>query len=444
MTELDDYFSRNRGRVDVDLLRQRTVALIGLGSVGSELTLQLARAGVGHLLLIDGGVLRIHHLPRHVLPHEYLQANKADGMADYLSAIPGIDVAAINRNIDETFSDEEIDTLLAPIDLTIVATDERRTQRRISTRLLALDSLAVIPGLYRNGGGEIAVQFGPRLPCLNCWDLWRRADLAVRGVSAISADAMAIIQYTVFIVIGLLDPDSPEARELAPTPEDPRPRQLFIIEPSRRVMRLALERRPECPACNVGPTSINAARIRAAVAGRHALNGFAASHRDRAARDWAFRHRMPNRPPQIERLTVAEPVILEGGAVTIAWSAQNATYVTIDDGAPRPTSGTTEITLSEHHTFTLRAHNPYGVAAAQSHPVRVMPLPRLHIPPVPPLSVARRADSTSDTPREDIEPFQWPMVEIPRLQFMPPPNIVPWSWPRGRSARGREAKDRNR
>src|SRR6202035_4018906 len=111
---------------------------------------------------------------------------------------------------------------------------DRRTQRRISTRLNALDAVSVSPGLYRDGGGEIIVGLGPQFPCPRCWDEFRPEDLAVRGVNAISADAMAVIQHTVFVCIGLLDTSSPEARELAPTREDPRPRQLFIIEPSRR------------------------------------------------------------------------------------------------------------------------------------------------------------------------------------------------------------------
>jgi molybdopterin/thiamine biosynthesis adenylyltransferase len=446
MTERAAYFRRNEGRVNVDLLSHSRVALVGQGSVGSELALQLARAGVGHLLLIDGGVIRMHSLPRHVLPARYVGANKADGMADYLSTIPGIDVAAINRNIDETFTDEEIDTLLAPMDLTIVATDDRRVQRRVSTRLLALDSLAVIPGLYRDGGGEIAIQLGPGLPCLNCWDLWRNADLAVRGVSAISADAMAIIQYTVFIVIGLLDPDSPEARELAPPPEDRRPRQLFIIERSRRVVRLALERRPDCPACNVGPTRIDVERVRASVAGRHALNDFSAGRRDRVARDWAFRHRMPDDPPQIEALSLSDRIILEGEAVTVAWRARNATYVTIDDASPLPTSGQTEITPSSHHAVTLRAYNPYGVATTRSDPVRVLPLPRFQMAAMPPLSVAYRAGTTSDDPRDrsGVEPFQWPIVDIPRFPFPSPPSVAPPWRPQGRPKRSRMQKGNKR
>lgn len=425
MTARDDFFARNR--LNINRLADRTVAFVGLGSVGSEMALHLGRGcGVGHLFFIDGGTLQTHNLMRHALPPEYVGANKADAMADFLSSVPGIDVAAIDHNLDDSFTDAEIDTLLAPADLTIIATDDRHTQRRISTRLNALDSLSVSPGLYRDGGGEVVVGLGPRFPCPRCWDEFRHEDLAVRGVDAICADAMAVIQHAIFVCIGLLDTSSAEARELAPTREDPRPRQLFVIEPSRRIVRLGLRRRPGCPSCNVGPSSIDGDAVRATVNGSGGLHDLAAPRHSGVARDWAFSHWTPRRPPLIQRFTLSAAVVLEGASVTVGWAADDATFVTIDDGEPLPTTGTTEITVSAHHAFTLRAHNPYGTATSVSAPVRVIPLPRLVAPELPPLSIARPGSITEPPsgvfPRS---PAEWPAFTPPSFGFPRPPDSSP-------------------
>jgi hypothetical protein len=115
------------------------------------------------------------------------------------------------------------------------------------------------------------------------------------------------------------------------------------------------------------------------------VHDFAATRHSHVARNWAFSHRMPTRPPLIERFTLSAAVVLEGATVTVDWAADNATFVTIDDGGPLPTTGTTEITVSTHHAFTLSAYNPYGTATSVSAPVRVRPLPRLVAAELPPL-----------------------------------------------------------
>lgn len=60
-----DIFSRNTGILESDIMLKKGVVIIGCGSVGSLVALELARAGVGRFFLIDMDVLSYHNICRH-------------------------------------------------------------------------------------------------------------------------------------------------------------------------------------------------------------------------------------------------------------------------------------------------------------------------------------------------------------------------------------------
>lgn len=84
---------------DVDRLALRTakhVALVGCGAVGSPLAHLLARAGVGHITLVDGQDFEAENVSRHVLGLDARGINKAAALAQRLEReVPGLAVAPI-------------------------------------------------------------------------------------------------------------------------------------------------------------------------------------------------------------------------------------------------------------------------------------------------------------------------------------------------------------
>jgi len=91
---LEDRFSRTRmliGSAGVDLLAASTVAVFGLGGVGSYAAEALTRAGVGHLVLVDFDTVARSNINRqlHAL-EDTLGQSKAVLMADRVKKInPG-------------------------------------------------------------------------------------------------------------------------------------------------------------------------------------------------------------------------------------------------------------------------------------------------------------------------------------------------------------------
>lgn len=60
-----DIFSRNTGILESDIMLKKGVVIIGCGSVGSLVALELARAGVGRFFLIDMDIFSYHNICRH-------------------------------------------------------------------------------------------------------------------------------------------------------------------------------------------------------------------------------------------------------------------------------------------------------------------------------------------------------------------------------------------
>lgn len=58
-------FSRNKGILETGIMKDKRVVILGCGSVGSLVAMELARAGVGNFLLVDADIVEYHNICRH-------------------------------------------------------------------------------------------------------------------------------------------------------------------------------------------------------------------------------------------------------------------------------------------------------------------------------------------------------------------------------------------
>jgi molybdopterin/thiamine biosynthesis adenylyltransferase len=58
-------FSRNKGILESDVMAQKRVIILGCGSVGSLVALELARAGIKNFILVDADIVEYHNICRH-------------------------------------------------------------------------------------------------------------------------------------------------------------------------------------------------------------------------------------------------------------------------------------------------------------------------------------------------------------------------------------------
>lgn len=163
-----DLYSRSRGLLEVDVLERRRVAIVGLGSFGSTIALELAKAGVGHFDLFDFDRLELANLARHTGRLQDLGRHKTRVVRDtLLSKNPWCDVQTWEVDVNQ-----HLDLLrerVAASDLVIGVTDNQAS--RLNVNQVAVETgRPVLFGraITRAAGGDVLRVRPGEGPCLNC------------------------------------------------------------------------------------------------------------------------------------------------------------------------------------------------------------------------------------------------------------------------------------
>ena len=165
-----DYFSREIsipgiGPAGLQKLQESSVAIIGVGGVGSAAAYYLARSGVGHLKLIDQDIVEITNLQRlHSASMNDLYHPKAEVIADRLS-----EQAAWCKieAVIETVTDRNASALLRDVDLIFDGLDNFRT-RYILNRFAVLSETPYLFASAIADQAHIALLNPPKTACLAC------------------------------------------------------------------------------------------------------------------------------------------------------------------------------------------------------------------------------------------------------------------------------------
>jgi len=165
----DDLYSRNKGLLELNVLESKRVMIVGLGSFGSQIAIELAKAGVGHFALFDFDRVELHNLARHTCTTKDLGRLKTDAIYD---AIVGKNPYAevdkfpvnINKNIDNGVLDEEVEKA----DIVICATDNNQSRFNLSQALVRHHKVGIFGrAITRAEGGDV-FRYRPGGPCYCC------------------------------------------------------------------------------------------------------------------------------------------------------------------------------------------------------------------------------------------------------------------------------------
>jgi molybdopterin-synthase adenylyltransferase len=163
-----ELYSRNQGLLETSVLENSKVGITGLGSGGSSVAIELAKAGVGKFVLIDFDRLELANVSRHVCGTGDLGRYKTKAVRDLLyGKNPYVQVETAELNINDNL--EETKALLKDCDLIIAATDNNRS--RFNLNSIALEyKISTIFGraLTRACGGDVLRVRPFEGPCLAC------------------------------------------------------------------------------------------------------------------------------------------------------------------------------------------------------------------------------------------------------------------------------------
>lgn len=160
-------YSRSKGILESSLLEKRKVAIVGLGSGGSFIAVELAKAGVGHFVLIDYDRIELNNIARHVCGLNDLGRLKTNAVRDILlNKNPFITIETHCCSINELPKARKI---LKDCDLIIAATDNIRSRLNINSVSIEYK----VPAIYgkcaiRAAGGDVLRVRPLDGPCFSC------------------------------------------------------------------------------------------------------------------------------------------------------------------------------------------------------------------------------------------------------------------------------------
>jgi hypothetical protein len=175
-------------------LRRLRVGVVGLGGIGSLVSLQLAHLGVGQLVLLDRDIVDASNLSRiaGATKEDVGRTRKVDVAARYAESV-GL-VQQVERHSD--FIDPTHAQLLASCDV-IVSCVDRQTPRAMLNRLAYRHLVPVIDlgtafrvdatGTIVGDAGRVVV-VGPGRPCLGCWGHLDPHALRIEALSTAERD----------------------------------------------------------------------------------------------------------------------------------------------------------------------------------------------------------------------------------------------------------------
>jgi molybdopterin/thiamine biosynthesis adenylyltransferase len=156
---------RELGKEGQDKLRHASVAIVGLGGLGTVAAACLTMAGVGTIRLIDQDTVETHNLQRQILYGvQDVRTPKVEAAVRRLGALnPQVRLEPIAENVRET----NVDAIVSGFDCIVDGLDNMSTRYTINRASVRHSIPYVFAGAI-GMEGNISVFKPPATPCLEC------------------------------------------------------------------------------------------------------------------------------------------------------------------------------------------------------------------------------------------------------------------------------------
>lgn len=163
-----DLYSRSKGLIETDILNDKKVGIIGLGSGGSQIATELAKAGVGKFYLYDFDRLELSNISRHTCGIDDIGRFKTLAVKEeILNKNPNAEVNTFEININDSL--DLFRESVKNTNLIICASDTTRSRFNINQISISCNITSLFGrAITRAAGGDV-LRVRPNVgPCLNC------------------------------------------------------------------------------------------------------------------------------------------------------------------------------------------------------------------------------------------------------------------------------------
>lgn len=164
-------FSRNKGILETDVMKTKCAVIIGCGSVGSLVAMELARAGVEKYVLCDADTLEYHNVCRHQCGIEDVGDLKVNALKrKILNINPKAHIESFG-GIIQNIPKDILDNMCSPKETIFVGCGDNRMADVYANKIaIYYDTAFISIGFWERAyAGEIFYHIpGKDMPCYKC------------------------------------------------------------------------------------------------------------------------------------------------------------------------------------------------------------------------------------------------------------------------------------
>lgn len=163
-----ELYSRSKGILETGALESKTILIIGLGSFGSQISVELAKAGIGNYELVDFDRVELSNISRHICGVNELGRLKTNVVRDaILLKNPYANVRTHEININSELN--QLKELISKSDIVLCLTDNNRSRFNVNEIAHSLNKKVIYGrAITRAEGGDIFILKGKASPCYCC------------------------------------------------------------------------------------------------------------------------------------------------------------------------------------------------------------------------------------------------------------------------------------
>lgn len=207
----NEIHSRIKGLYETEILSSKSILLVGVGSGGSSIAIDMAKAGVGNFTLVDEDRLDISNLSRHVCGISDLGRFKTKAVKNLiLEKNPNARVTTIQKEL-KWIDLESVQDLVQGVDLVFCCTDNRESRMLINLACVRSGQTAIFGGTFQRAFGGHVLRVKPRESmCYQCLiDLLPDETSDHEVSNAIQAEAISYADRPVAVEPGLASDIAP-------------------------------------------------------------------------------------------------------------------------------------------------------------------------------------------------------------------------------------------
>ena len=197
--------TRRSGLLEMNVLKDKTVLLIGVGTGGAHAAIELAKCGVGRFILVDRDRLSVGNVVRHPGGISQVGRYKVNVIRDLIHEKNPDAVVTTHPVALDYANRETVKQLVAEADVVICGTDNRPSKLLINQLCIEAGVVAVYGGAFRRAYGGQVLRVRPRQsPCHQCFVAAMPEEAADVEIStADDANAVAYADQPVAVEPGL-------------------------------------------------------------------------------------------------------------------------------------------------------------------------------------------------------------------------------------------------